>query len=267
MGQFEDETAIRAEQEGRWSTSISASWNIGQTANGGYAAAGSLRALSELTGQPDPLSVTTHFLRPVETAGPATIEAELVKRGRTVSVGRASMETDGRRCLTVIGSFGDLGRDVGAGHAIGVDPPEVAPPERCVPRAELAQGVDLPILDRVDVVLDPSCAKPAASERAVVRGWVRFADGSDPTTMALALFADVFPPSLYPMMGSVGWVPTIELTVHVRRRPARGWILARFECDDLAGGRMIETGSLWDSSGALVARSRQLGLLLDGNSS
>ena len=64
-------------------------------------------------------------------------------------------------------------------------------------------------------------------------------------------------------MGSVGWVPTIELTVHVRRRPAPGWVLARFECDDLAGGRMIETGSLWDSSGALVARSRQLGLLLE----
>ena len=37
---------------------------------------------------------------------------------------------------------------------------------------------------------------------------------------------------------------------------------ARLECDDLTGGRMIETGSLWDSTGALVARSRQIGLLL-----
>jgi hypothetical protein len=33
-------------------------------------------------------------------------------------------------------------------------------------------------------------------------------------------------------------------------------------CDDVAGGRMIETGALWDSSGALVARCRQLGMLL-----
>lgn len=263
MGQFADETAIRPERDGRWSTCVSADWNIGRTANGGYAAAAPLRALSELTGRPDPLSVTTHFLRPVDAAGPASVDTELVKPGRTVSVGRASLVMDDRERLTTIGAFGDLGRQVGAAGELRADAPPVAPPERCVPRAELAQGVDLPILDRVDVVLDPSCAEPAGSERAVVTGWVRFADGSDPTTMALALFADVFPPSLYPLMGSVGWVPTIELTVHVRRRPAPGWVLARFECDDLAGGRMIETGSLWDSTGALVARSRQLGLFLE----
>ena len=78
----------------------------------------------------------------------------------------------------------------------------------------------------------------------------------------MLLFADSFPPSLYTLVGRVGWVPTIELTVHVRRRPVDGWIQARFECDDLAGGRMIESGTLWDESGRLVARSRQLGLLL-----
>ena len=267
MGHFDDETAIRPEGDGRWTTTITDRWNIGQTANGGYATLAALRSLREITGRPDPMSVTTHFLRPVDAVGAASIEAELVKRGRTVSVGRASLEMDGRQRLTTIGAFGDLGRDVGdPGHGDGpvtVVPPEVTPPERCVPRAELDQGVGLPILDRVDVVIDPSCARAAGSERAVVSGWVRFADGSDPSTMALTMFADVFPPSLYPLMGSVGWVPTIELTVHVRRRPEPGWVLARFECDDLAGGRMIETGSLWDSSGALVARSRQLGLLLE----
>lgn len=263
MGYFDDETAIRLEGDGRWTTSITDRWNIGQTANGGYATLAALRSLREITEQPDPMSVTTHFLRPVDAVGTATIEAELVKRGRTVSVGRASLELDGRQRLTTTGAFGDLARDVGADGAVTVAPPAVTPPERCVPRAELDQGVELPILDRVDVVIDPSCARAAGSDRAVVSGWVRFADGTDPTTMALTMFADVFPPSLYPLMGSVGWVPTIELTVHVRRRPAPGWVLARFECDDLAGGRMIETGSLWDSSGALVARSRQLGFLLE----
>ncbi len=56
----------------------------------------------------------------------------------------------------------------------------------------------------------------------------------------------------------------MELTVHARRRPASGWVQARFECDDVEGGRMIETGTLWDSTGAVVARSRQLGLVLSG---
>ena len=50
--------------------------------------------------------------------------------------------------------------------------------------------------------------------------------------------------------------------MQVRRRPVDGWVRARFECDDVDGGRMIESGTLWDDSGAVVARSRQLGLLL-----
>ena len=83
--------------------------------------------------------------------------------------------------------------------------------------------------------------------------------------MSLPLFSDAFPPSLFAKFGRVGWVPTIELTVHARRRPTDGWCQARFECDDLVGGRMIETGTLWDSVGRVVARSRQLGLLLTGD--
>ena len=262
MGQFDDETAVRPTADGRWTTSLSARWNIGDNANGGYAAAATLRASAELAGHPDPLSVTTHFLRPVDRAGDADIAAELVRRGRTTSVVRGTLELDGQARLTTLAAFGDLTAAVGSSRELTVAPPDVTPPERCVPRAELHQGIELPILDRVDVVIDPACARPAASERAVVTGWVRFADRSDPSSLALALFADVFPPALYPLMGRVGWMPTVELTVHVRRRPAPGWVLARFECDDLAGGRMIESGSLWDSEGVLVARSRQLGLVL-----
>jgi acyl-CoA thioesterase len=40
-------------------------------------------------------------------------------------------------------------------------------------------------------------------------------------------------------------------------------MLGRFMTDDLHDGRMIEDGWLWDSSGALVARSRQLAILLE----
>ena len=35
---------------------------------------------------------------------------------------------------------------------------------------------------------------------------------------------------------------------------------------DLTGGRMIESGCLWDSEGHLVAQSRQIGLLLNNGS-
>ncbi len=133
---------------------------------------------------------------------------------------------------------------------------------QCVDRRTLDQGVELPILDRLDVRIHPDRVDADPSGPAVMEGWIRFSDGTDPNTMALPLFSDAFPPSLFSKYGRIGWVPSVELTVHVRRRPAPGWIQARFECDDLIDGRMIETGSLWDSTGSLVARSRQLGLLL-----
>ena len=262
MGQFDDETAVRADGGGRWTTTLSSRWNIGTNANGGYAAASAIRAAAVVAGHPDPLSVTTHFLRPVDRAGPATITTELIRRGRTISVVEAALELEGRQRLRTAAAFGDLEELVGVDRVLSLPAPDVTPPEGCIDRSELHQGVTLPILDRVDVMIDPSCARPAGSDRAVVSGWARFADGSDPSPASLALFADVFPPALYPLMGRIGWMPTIELTVHVRRRPEPGWVQARFECDDLAGGRMVETGSLWDASGRLVARSRQLGLVL-----
>ena len=123
----------------------------------------------------------------------------------------------------------------------------------------------MPIAKRVDVRIAPERAIAGASADAVMEGWIRLADGSPPSTMSLPLFSDAFPPSLFAKFGRVGWVPTIELTVHARRRPTDGWCQARFECDDLVGGRMIETGTLWDSTGRVVARSRQLGLLLTGD--
>ena len=161
----------------------------------------------------------------------------------------------------MLATFGDLDAEVGIGPPLHPPAPPIPPPDHCPSRAELDQGVALPILDRLDIRIDPSCVAGAGSDRAVMAGWIRLRDDTAPSALSLPLFADSFPPSLYTLVGRVGWVPTLELTVHVRRRPVEGWIKARFECDDLAGGRMIESGTLWDESGAVVARSRQLGLL------
>lgn len=271
---FEYETATDVDADGRLLVTPSAAWNIGDNANGGYALSLVLRAASQVTDHADPLSVTTHFLRPVQPDGsPAEVELDVIRSGRTTSVVRGILRHAGKDRLQVIAAFGDLGAgfdddcdgDPDAAPELAADPPPVPPPDACTDRARLEQGVALPILERVEVRIDPALAEPGSSDRAEMIGWIRLADGSPPDALALALFADAFPPSLYPRFGRIGWVPTVELTVHVRRRPAPGWVLARLECDDLTGGRMIETGSLWDSTGALVARSRQLGLLLDGS--
>ena len=261
MGLFERETIPIDDGPGRWMCELSGAWNIGEAANGGYGLSPVLRALGSLTVHPDPLSVTTNFLRPIQGETTGVIVGGLIREGRTTSVLRGTMSQAGTERLTVLATFGDLSESVGPGPDLTPDRPSLPSPEECVDRAGLEQGVGLPILDRLDVRIDPATATPGGSHEAVVQGWIRFADGSDPAVGALPLFADAFPPSLFALLGRVGWVPTIELTVHPRRRPAAGWVQARLECDDLTGGRMIESGSLWDSEGRLVARSRQLGLL------
>ena len=80
--------------------------------------------------------------------------------------------------------------------------------------------------------------------------------------MACLLMADAFPPAVFGLLGQVGWVPTIELTVHLRRRPVSGgWLLGQFWSHDLSDGRVVEDGALWDSAGHLVVQSRQLALV------
>ena len=146
--------------------------------------------------------------------------------------------------------------------ALSIPRPFVPAPETCVSRSDTEQGVALPILDRLDVRIDPDQARAGQAGAAEVTGWIRLADGAEADVRSLLLFADAFPPSLFGLLGAVGWVPSVELTVHVRSRPAPGWVLGRFSTSDLRDGRMVEDGTLWDSSGELVARSRQLGLLL-----
>ena len=262
LSEFESETAVVPVGEGVWATRLSAGWNIGGNSNGGYALTSVLRAMRSLVPHPDPISVTTHFLRPGQGDVDAEVRAAVVRSGRTVSTLRGSLWQEGKQRLEVVAALSDLSADNGGGPEIAQTPPTIPGVEHCVHRGSLEQGVELPILSRVDVHVHPGHAPAGGSDRALIDGWVRFSDGAVPSTLALPFFADALPPSLYPLLGFIGWVPTIELTVHARRVPAPGWLQVRQESHDLHDGRMIESGSLWDSTGDLVATSRQLGLLL-----
>jgi acyl-CoA thioesterase len=276
---FDDETAVVSAGPGEWSAAISSAWNIGEVPNGGYSLAIVLGAIARVAGHADPLSVTCHFLRPVEPGRPSLVTTDVVRSGRTVSTVGGRLSQDGKDRLVVMAAMGDLAGsgdeavagDVNAGDEpagagpggwADVEPPDLPSPDRCVARTGDAQGVALALRSRVEVRLHPDQAEPGVGGDAEMSGWIRFVDGRPPDARGLVLFADAFPPSLFGRLGRVGWVPTVELTVHVRRRPAPGWVMGRFRCDDLDGGRMIEDGALWDADGRLVVRSRQLGLLL-----
>lgn len=259
--QFDEETALVPIDESHWQTHLTSDWNIGANPNGGYLLAPLARAMGSVSGHADPLSITTHYLRPGTGDADAEIETELIRTGRTIGTVRGRLSQGGKTRIEAIAAFADLDRTE---SVVDIDTP-VAPipdPADCLSRRDLEQGVVLPIMNRLDVRIHPDHAIAGSGREAEVTGWIRFDDERPVDALSLLLFADAFPPSLFSKVGYIGWVPTIELTVHVRRHPVEGWIRGHFRTSDATGNRMIEDGWLWDESGALVAVARQVGLVL-----
>lgn len=213
------------------------------------------------TGHTDPFSISAYYLS-TSGPGPATIRTETLRRGRTVSTGTATIAQDGQERLRAIATYGDLD-----GHAAGdvrtsATPPQMPPPESCV-GTELAPAEfrkEAPLLDSVEMRLDPATvgwALGQPSGRGLIQGWVRLPDGREPDPLMLLMAVDLLPPVSFDL-GINGWAPTLELTAHVRAKPAPGWLRVTHSTRNFADGYLEEDAEVWDSAGRLVAQSRQL---------
>jgi acyl-CoA thioesterase len=246
-------------------------WNIGDKPNGGYVMATAVRAMqSELAlhsdgAHIDPLTVTGHYLRPSEP-GPVEIAVEVVRAGRLMATVEASVMQAGKERVRCIATFGNFDAITGP-TTVTARPPEVPPPAECVDRRPFGTGpTSVPSIQARLVTRmhpDTGWVNGRPSGNASVSGWLGFADGREPDTVSLPLFADAFAPAVFELLKDSGWVPTIELTVHIRARPAPGLLAARFATTNLVNGLLDEEGELWDSEGRLVAQSRQLAMLIN----
>jgi acyl-CoA thioesterase len=257
MSEFDDDVAVRPEGDGRWQAVLTPRWNIGEAPNGGYLLATVLSAVARSVPHPDPLSVSAHYVSRAEP-GPADVAVEVLRTGLGVSTARGRLSQSGSIRLEAMATYGDLEAAEGPTRVLS-GPPDLPPPEACV-RAEPGTPVAPEIVGRFDMRLTPESTAFAIGMRmdtAEMKGWIRFADGREPDTHSLALFADAFPPPVANMLRAK-WVPTIELTVHVRARPAPGWLRGAFQTRYLMNGYLEEDGELWDESDTLVAQSRQL---------
>ena len=121
-----------------------------------------------------------------------------------------------------------------------------------------------PFMGRVELRLHPDdagFATGAPSGEPRVRGRFRLRDGEPIDTIGLVLAVDAFPPTAFNAQLPVAWTPTVELTAHVRARPAPGWLRCVFTTRFVTGGFLEEDGEIWDDTGRLVAQSRQLALI------
>ena len=259
---FADDTAVVDEGDGRFGTTICPGWDIAGNANGGYLLCLAARAMALAAGRPDPVTVTAHYLSPGRP-GPATVSTEVVKQGRTFATATGALEAGGRRLLQAVGTFGEAAAVPAVVERVDALPPELPAPEDCV---AVVPGDDFPppFMGRVDLRLHPddsgfSTGVPSGQPK--VRGWFRLRDGEPVDTLALLLAVDAFPPTAFNARLPVAWTPTVELTAHVRARPAPGWMRCVFTTRFVTGGFLEEDGEIWDATDRLVAQSRQLALV------
>jgi acyl-CoA thioesterase len=272
VSQFDDDTAVAAAGPKRWHAHFTNRWNIGDKPNGGYILATAVRAMqSELRAQgddqhPDPLSVTAHYLRPGTPDADVVIDTEMIRVGRQFATIRATLSQAGKERIAALATFGNLDAlqtNAAGPSATTLCPPELPDPSTCLAREPLTPG--LPSMhEQMVTLLHPNSGWMTGqrSGRAEISGWLGFADGREPDVLSLPLFADAMPPAVFELMDRPSWVPTIELTVHVRARPAPGLLRTVFRTNNLRDGLLDEEGEVWDSEGRLVAQSRQLAMLL-----
>jgi acyl-CoA thioesterase len=244
-----------------WSGAIAEGWDIAGNANGGYLLAIAARAMSAAIGRPDPVTVTAHFLNP-GNPGPVSVAVEITKQGRTFGTATATLAAEDRPLLRVLGTFGELGDQLGP-QLVDLEPPPMPSPEKCIP-VEPTDTFPPPFMGKVELRLHPDDAtflRGNPSGHARMRGWFRLRDGEVTDTIALLCAADAFPPTVFNANLPVAWTPTIELTTHVRYRPEPNWLRCRFATHFVSGGFLEEDGEIWDDTGRLVAQSRQLALV------
>jgi acyl-CoA thioesterase len=267
--EFDRDTAVEPLGDGLYRGLVSGGYSIGPYPNGGYLLAIAVRALASELALPDPIAVSAHYVTPSVSGEAFDVAVEVVRAGRGHATAQARCSQAGVERMRVLATFGDLGRAEGPTVELG-SPPPLPPLEECLggPRRDggplntpMPNGLVAAIRDRWDTRLDPRTVPWLTGGRpsgdGEITGYGRFSDGREPDTLSMVLIADAFPPAVFNLTPS-GWVPTLEFTVHVRARPAAGWLRARFVTRHLRDGYLEEDGDVWDSAGILVCQSRQL---------
>ena len=254
MSQFLMHTAVSPQENSRWQAEVHRGWRVGSVANGGYVLALVGRALSEALNQPDPLSINAFYLAPV-ALGEVEVAVESLSETRSTHFASADLRQEGDLKLRATAAYTDLDKLKGPDWT-NVTPPDVPSMEDvqapAMSHLEIHQSIDMRMVQGAEVFTE---GKTTGTGEFVA--WLAHKDGAAPEPIDLLMFADMMPPPIFTLYGAYGWVPTVELTVQVRRKPATGPLLARHSTRQVTRGVAETDTEIWDVNGNLAAMARQ----------
>jgi acyl-coenzyme A thioesterase PaaI-like protein len=254
-------SAVGKNGENSYAAEVDPLWAIGTKPNGGYLTAILARAAVDAAGpdHPHPVAVSAHFVA-APAPGPVDVQVEVLRRGRSAAQVRATLSAGGTPLVEALVTCGRL-PSAPTPYFSAVEPPAMPAEQDCPRIPDVGPGgVQVPIFREAELRLDPATtgfAIASPSGRGIIQGWVRIA-ADDPDPFAALVAADILPPATFELGILGSWVPTLELTTHLRAVPAPGPLRVRHRARLVAASRVDEECDVWDAQGTLVASARQL---------
>jgi acyl-CoA thioesterase len=262
---------------GRYTTTISDSWELAVVPQGGIVAAIAARAMAvELAHSEQRLRTLTAMFAGQVACGPVEIEVVALRRGRSMSQLSATVRNPGSEAgLTALAAFGAPRR--------GFDFTELVMPDLEGPeglrgfRDPLPDGIEfefdgppLPFWDRViegRPVLGRPPWEPFVDGPAEAASWYRIdhpplaPDGTLDVAGPIVL-CDTMPSSVGQKVDPAAgrwFAPSVDYTLHLFRPAPAGWLLAHHRARHAGDGYASVELALWDPSGPhLIAYGTQV---------
>lgn len=260
MTSFASATAVRRVDGGRYAAAIHPDFVLPLTgkAHGGYLLAMLMRAALAESPHSQPIATTAHFVRP-GVAGPVEIQLDPHPAGRTVAATRAALIQDGRTLVDATVTTATLSHSDDPEWSL--EPPLMPPVEECLPfDLDNPIGPGRRFLQHLEARFDPDTLRWMTGELAKapeIRHYFKLVEDYDPDPLMIALGVDAKPPVTL-TLGNPAPISTVELTLYLRAIPAPGWLTMRSTARMIGTGWADEDVDVWDSTGRLVAQSRQL---------
>jgi acyl-CoA thioesterase len=252
----------------QFAANVSAQWRAGRGPHGGYLAAMLMRALTEAVDDAAraPRSLTIHYARAPQP-GPVSVDVTIERQGRSLSTLSARMHQDGALVALALAAF-SVAWD--APEIAELALPDVAPPDtRRKSAIPLFAGAppftsQLIVQPRIGVV--PFQGSDAPME---IGSWLGLVEARPIDALSLAFFSDALFSPPFIRLTEPSTTPTIDLTIHFRTPMPRvadpdpeELCFARFRSGLIHEGFFEEDGVIWAGDGAVLAQSRQLGIVL-----
>lgn len=256
---------------GRYLGIIDKIWTIGPKVHGGTMVAASAAAATRWLRASDPalvamapIAASSDFLGAPEP-GEVEYEVRIRKVGRQICLVDVNLIQSERTLVRTAFSFGHLD-DADPIYAPPHGDMPVEPPAGAVGYRDSAMGEFVHVARGAELFIDRDWATflDGAKGEPRLRLWMRPFEGDqrDPDiAMYFAIMSADMSPPVPVNLGHFGWAPTVQMTTYLRRRPAPGWLRIIATSHEV-GARMFDEDQLiLDSTGAVVAQSRQLALV------